>query len=131
MILIKIFSIVLPNLNLKFFLKTSYYIMNGFRSRCKEIRLVITLLMKIDHYLRIPLLKQCYSLSAFNLSLPSPVAIQIKIIMIGSACRPRFHVFSRKWVYIIILPNRIIVPIHISISSIRIDTRINHHNGIF
>src|SRR5204862_6390214 len=60
----------------------------------KIVRCICPLFMKVYMYLWHPFIILKHSLLALRLCLPGPVAIEIKIIMIGSATRPGLPVFA-------------------------------------
>src|SRR5690606_34391065 len=101
------------------------------RGRSKIIWLIDTLLMIIHMNMRHPFIVYSHALATFQLRLPRPVAVEIKIVMIGSATRPWFTMFPGIKSWVVVCADDRIIPIYISVPSVRIYAGINNDNRIF
>ena len=120
-----------PYRSLETTLPWSDYFMKGFSCRSEIIRIGRKLLVKITVNYRHPFIVLFNTALRFNLCLPCPVAVQIKIIMIGSASRPGFIMLSCPWIGNGLLSHHLVKPVYIPISSIGIQTRIYDNNRLF
>ena len=93
-IFVKILRMIFPDRNLEISLPLSYCFMIGLRCRCKIIWLINSLFVIVNMYLWQPLIVNNHALFAFNLCLPGPITVKIKIVMISSAAWPGFPMFT-------------------------------------
>ena len=116
-------------------LKITLPIRNNFMKRLccwrKIIRTIYALFVEINMNMRQPFIVHFNTLLRFYLSSPSPISIQIKQIMIWSTSRPRLMMFFCILIGVVWCTFYLVVPVYISISPIRINTRIHNYNRIF
>ncbi len=117
---VKIFCMVPADIHLELFLPWRNYFMIWFGSRSKIVWIIYALLMKIYMHLRHPSLVFFYPGYSFFLRLPSPITVQVIVIMVESSTRPGFMVLSCRQIRICCTAHHIIKPIDIAISAIRI-----------
>src|SRR6478735_9097397 len=99
-VLIKIFCIIFSNLCLEITLPCCDHFVKGFCGRSEVIWIIESLFMKIHVHLRKPFIILADPGLGFFLSLPSPIAIKIEIVMICSASRPGFAMLATLSVWI-------------------------------
>src|SRR5206468_11487479 len=127
-IFIEIFSIVLTNSNLEFPLPWCNYFMVRLRRRGKIIRIVIALLMIIAVYLRHPLVVPKYALLCFQLCLPGPIPVQVKIVMIEPSSWPWLTMLSCIAIGVGRFARYLGKPVYIPVTAIGVDIRIYDHH---
>ena len=128
---IKVFCIILSDQYLEFPLPWCDHFVVGLRRRGKVVGFVKSLLMKINMNLREPFVIEFQPLLRFHLCLPGPVAVKVKIIMIGSSSRPWFLVFPGLYFGVGHQWSHGIIPVHITVTPIRVNAGIQDYDGIF
>ena len=129
--LVEIFCVVFSDNGLKFFLPTGNIPVKRFCCRSKVIGCIVTLFVKINVHFGLPLVKKRYPCSGLFLGLPGPIAVQIKIIMIGPAAWPVFPVFTCNRVGIGYRARCRAIKINVTLATVRIQTGVYHNQGIF
>ena len=88
------------------------------------------LLVVVDMDMRQPGLVEPDAMPRFFLGQPSPVAVQVEIVMIGPTSRPGLLVFAGFHCRVGFLADGLAVPMHIPLTSVRIQHWIDDHQGI-
>ena len=118
------------NILLKLSLPGCNDLMIRFCGWSKIIGFIITLLVQVHMHMWHPTTIKFNSLLTLGLCQPSPISVQIEIIMIRTTPRPGLLMFPRKRIGIVFISNNRLIPVHIPISSIWIQTGVYQNNCI-
>ena len=129
-LLVKVFGVVFANLYLKIALPLGDVAVVRLGCWRKIIRVVGALLVNVHMHLGHPFVVFNQALAGFDLGLPGPVAVEVKVVVVDSATGPGLLVLAGVGAHIGSSAHYVAVPMGITRVAVRVDARIDDDQGV-
>ena len=129
-LLVEVPGVVLADHHLEHALPRGDVFVIGLGGGREVVRLIDALLVEVDVDVGEPAVEERDALLRLLLRQPCPVAVEVEPVVVGASARPRLAVLPGVGVGVRRAPHPLVVPDHVAVASVRVDTRIEDDNGV-